>query len=190
MGKKIDRAIVLAAEAHSGQTRDGGEDYIAHPIRVKYRLIEHGFTDENMLAAAVLHDTIEDTYLSYSDILSNFGDEIADIVREVSSDMRYTKAERREEELDHARNMSFDAAFIKIADSIDNLSDMHSWGEKQRKNYLSEKVDLLGCLLEGPLNNHQDHSLVVALKVLLEKLGECEYTETGCTKPECCTSGH
>jgi (p)ppGpp synthase/HD superfamily hydrolase len=77
----VDRAIGFAARAHEGQRRKtGGVPYIAHPVGVAMILQKMG-CEETVIAAGLLHDTVEDTKATMEDILSNFGDEVADIVK-------------------------------------------------------------------------------------------------------------
>jgi hypothetical protein len=76
----VDRAIGFAARAHDGQKRKTGNvPYIAHPVAVAMILQEMG-CDETIIAAGLLHDTVEDTKVTLGEIRQQFGDEVADIV--------------------------------------------------------------------------------------------------------------
>lgn len=76
----VDKAIGFAARAHEGQRRKIGKlPYIAHPVGVAMILQQMG-CDETIVAAGLLHDTVEDTHVTLDDIRRDFGDEVADIV--------------------------------------------------------------------------------------------------------------
>ncbi|MCL1898092.1 MAG: HD domain-containing protein, partial [Micrococcales bacterium] len=75
----VERAYVLADKAHAGQMRKSGEPYITHPVAVATILAELGMT-ASTLAAALLHDTVEDTPFSLEELRQEFGDEIAGLV--------------------------------------------------------------------------------------------------------------
>jgi (p)ppGpp synthase/HD superfamily hydrolase len=77
--------------------------------------------DENLIAAALLHDTIEDTKTSREELIEEFGDDVAALVMEVSDDKSLPKAERKRLQIQHAPNLSGRAQIIKIADKISNL---------------------------------------------------------------------
>lgn len=79
---KVGEAIAVAIEAHNFQIRKGecNAPYVCHPIEVAARLMKSGIKDEVVLCAAVLHDVLEDTDTQHNDLLSMFGDEVADIV--------------------------------------------------------------------------------------------------------------
>jgi guanosine-3',5'-bis(diphosphate) 3'-pyrophosphohydrolase len=76
------------------------------------------------LAAAVLHDTIEDTETSYEELRQRFGKEVADVVLEVTDDKSLPKAERKKRQEMHAPHLSRRAKLVKLADKICNLRDI------------------------------------------------------------------
>ena len=75
----IDRAFAVADKAHSGVKRRSGEPYITHPLSVASLLAELGLDSES-IAAALLHDVVEDTDVTKGDIESQFGSEVANLV--------------------------------------------------------------------------------------------------------------
>jgi guanosine-3',5'-bis(diphosphate) 3'-pyrophosphohydrolase len=85
---------------------------------------EGGVTDVELLAAAVLHDTIEDTATTQDDLRQAFGPRIAGIVAEVTDDKRLSKNERKRIQLDHASGVSPEAKQLKIADKLCNLREI------------------------------------------------------------------
>lgn len=118
------RAAKFAANKHKGQTRkDGKTPYIAHPVQVATILHrEARETDPVILLGALLHDTLEDTDTTYEELVHEFGQEVADLVQEVSDDMSRSKKERRESQ--EGKHWSERAARLKIADKTANLRDL------------------------------------------------------------------
>ena len=75
----INKAYKFAKESHEDQERESGEKYIVHPLNVAYILAELEL-DESTIAAALLHDVVEDTPITHEDIVEGFGEEIAEMV--------------------------------------------------------------------------------------------------------------
>jgi len=121
----ILKAISFAARKHIGQFRKDNETpYISHTFRVAMILSQvFGVKDERILAAAVLHDTIEDTTTDYDDIEKEFGKEIAVWVGMLSKDKRKQEKEREEEYLKVLAQASDEVKLIKLADVYDNSID-------------------------------------------------------------------
>ena len=124
-GHLWQNAAALAARAHRDQLRrDGRTPYFSHPARVALTVAAvFGCTEETVLAAALLHDVIEDTRIDYDDLLKNFGREVADIVACLSKDKRMIEPQR---EADYDRRLAagpWQARLIKLADVYDNLAD-------------------------------------------------------------------
>jgi hypothetical protein len=125
--EEILYTTVFAAEQHKHQRRKGdNSSYICHPLRVAQILSLAHVRDKNVLMAAILHDTIEDTPTTYEDIRVRYGKQVADIVMEVTDDKQLSKLERKKLQVSHTRNsnMSYEAKLIKLADKIDNCRDL------------------------------------------------------------------
>lgn len=124
--KEIFRAASFAAEAHKKQTRKDANStpYINHPLRVAELLIDSGVTDEATIIAALLHDTIEDTNVTVDELIIYFGTEVADLVLECSDDKSLSKSMRKKLQIEHTPFISDKAKLIKIADKIDNMTDI------------------------------------------------------------------
>lgn len=123
------RASRYAAEMHKQQKRKGGHDvpYINHPLEVARILSEEaGVADPVILAAAILHDTIEDTDAEESDLREQFGADVARIVAEVTDNKKFCKDTRKAFQLMHAPHLSEGAKLVKLADKIANLRDIAS----------------------------------------------------------------
>jgi guanosine-3',5'-bis(diphosphate) 3'-pyrophosphohydrolase len=119
-------AAHFAAEQHREQRRkDGSAPYINHPLSVARRLVEvGGVGDPVVLAAAMLHDTVEDTDTTREELVARFGSEVADVVAEVTDDKSLPKAERKREQIRHGASMSQRARLVKLADKLDNLDGL------------------------------------------------------------------
>src|SRR5262249_11642452 len=137
--RRYAQALVYAIEKHRIQTRRDGSPYIAHPIRVAESLRTiAGVTDPDVLIAALLHDLIEDTECDWEAIESRFGARVANLVAELSADMRLPKPERKKDQLERIRGASREAKTIKLADRYDNLTDMNGFSEKRRAEYIAQ----------------------------------------------------
>lgn len=119
------KASAFAARKHRDQFRqDKLTPYFSHPVRVALTVsITFGCTDETVLAAALLHDVIEDTTADYDDLLEEFGKEIADIVACLSKDKRLVEPVREERYHEQLRGGRWKAKLIKLADVYDNFTD-------------------------------------------------------------------
>ncbi|MGB3298175.1 MAG: HD domain-containing protein [Phormidesmis sp.] len=137
------QALSFAAYQHRNQHRkDNKTPYINHPIAVANILLnEAGITDESVLVAALLHDTVEDTDTSFDEIEQRFGRVVRNIVAEVTDDKTLPKAVRKQQQIDHASGLSDRAKLIKLADKTANLRDMISappkgWSTLRIDDYL------------------------------------------------------
>ena len=137
------KALAFAAHKHRDQRRKdpAASPYINHPIALANVLVnEGGVTDVEVLAAALLHDTVEDTSTTHKEIRRRFGPRIARIVREVTDNKRLPKKERKRLQIKHASRISRDAQLVKLADKIVNLRDVArrapvSWDLTRRREY-------------------------------------------------------
>jgi guanosine-3',5'-bis(diphosphate) 3'-pyrophosphohydrolase len=123
----ILHAARFATEKHQGQRRKNaeGSPYIYHPLEVALVLAAEGdIENPELLAAALLHDTIEDTATTFAELSALFGDRIAGIVQEVSDDKSLPKEVRKEEQVRKAPSLSPEAKTLKLADKICNLRDI------------------------------------------------------------------
>ncbi len=123
--KIIGRAKVFAKKKHEGQMRKhSATPYFTHPLRVA-KLLEQYTDDPMSLAAAILHDTIEDTGTTYGEIKTEFGGVVADLVAELTSDKVKKEKEGKSEYLAHKLNtISPKARLIKLIDRYDNVRDL------------------------------------------------------------------
>ena len=142
---RLLEALAFAAEKHRDQRRKDAEasPYINHPIAVASVLaVEAQVTDESTLIAAILHDTVEDTETSVSELVRTFGDEVAQLVAEVTDDKSLPKQTRKELQVVHAAAASSGAKCLKMADKICNVRDVTAhppgeWSLERRREYLN-----------------------------------------------------
>jgi guanosine-3',5'-bis(diphosphate) 3'-pyrophosphohydrolase len=140
---KLIKAISFASQKHSKQRRKDADasPYINHPIALAEVLAnEAGIDDERVLVSAVLHDTIEDTQTTGPELAGLFGQDIADVVLEVTDDKSLEKAERKRLQIVHASSISTPAKLVKLADKICNLRDIAAhppagWDLSRRREY-------------------------------------------------------
>jgi guanosine-3',5'-bis(diphosphate) 3'-pyrophosphohydrolase len=137
------KAVEFAAHKHRDQRRKGKEasPYINHPIALARVLREEGGVDDPIvIAAALLHDTIEDTATSDQELRGQFGAEVADIVLEVTDEKGLRKRSRKRLQVSKAAKSSAGAKLVKLADKIANLRDILAsppadWSLERQREY-------------------------------------------------------
>ncbi|MGD1899887.1 MAG: HD domain-containing protein [Phormidesmis sp.] len=129
IGANFLRALSFAAKKHRNQRRKDSAQtpYINHPIAVADILLnEAGVTEEVVLMAALLHDTVEDTDTTFEELEQHFGQVVCGVVAEVTDDKSLPKAVRKQRQIDHAAELSDRAKLVKLADKISNVRDTAS----------------------------------------------------------------
>lgn len=133
----LDRAIVFAVQAHHNTERRGkGFPYIIHPMEA-VEIVATITPDQELLAAAALHDTIEDTDVTVEDIRREFGDRIADLVHAESDQFTEGVSEedswhdRKQAAIDRLRHASHDAKIVAMGDKLSNMRAI--WRDYQTK---------------------------------------------------------
>lgn len=123
----LDRAIIFAVKAHSGTERRGkGYPYIVHPMEA-VEIVATMTKDQELLAAAALHDTVEDTDVTVEQIRAEFGDRIADLVAAESDEMPAGVSEedswhsRKRAAIDRLSKASRDAKMVALGDKLSNM---------------------------------------------------------------------
>jgi (p)ppGpp synthase/HD superfamily hydrolase len=131
----IFEAAAFAARAHQNHFRkDKTTPYFSHPVRVCLVVRQlFGFDDPHMLAAALLHDTIEDTTTDCDDIFERFGPEVAKWVAALSKDTRLTHDPREAEYVKTLAAADWQVKVIKLADLYDNLGDSKGLSSNQQR---------------------------------------------------------
>ena len=138
------KALAFSAKKHSKQTRKDIDKspYINHPIALANILAQRWVIDENVLCAAILHDTIEDTKTTADELRKHFGEKITSIVLEVSDDKSLEKEVRKQLQIDHAASLSKEAKLVKLADKIANITDIINtppvdWSKARKQEYFA-----------------------------------------------------
>ena len=161
------KAISYAARRHHGQMRkDQATPYVAHPMRVLLTVLrELGETDPDTLAAAALHDTIEDTTTDFDDLAREFNETVARYVTRLTKDKRLPEREREDRYFEGLAGAPRAVKLCKIADTIDNLRDAAAGTGGNRAKTIEKAERLLA--LFGP-----DPAAAEALAVLRRVLRE------------------
>jgi guanosine-3',5'-bis(diphosphate) 3'-pyrophosphohydrolase len=138
----IIRAMDFAARRHTHQRRKGGqaEPYVNHVVEVARLLAATSGDDPALVAAGLLHDTLEDTNTTFEELEREFGAEIAGLVQEVTDNKNLEKAERKRLQIETASKKSPRARLIKIADKTSNLrsvlgSPPADWSTQRKREY-------------------------------------------------------
>jgi len=152
MENVVAKALDFATKAHGDQVRKyTGEPYTNHLVEVM-NIVRTVKSDDSMLAAALLHDTIEDTSVTEADVKKEFGDRIAQLVVEltdISKPEDGNRATRKAMDRDKLAKVSDDAQTIKLADLISNGKDIAVNDPNFAKVFLNEKRQLLEVLDRG-----------------------------------------
>jgi guanosine-3',5'-bis(diphosphate) 3'-pyrophosphohydrolase len=138
---RICDAISFSAQKHASQTRKDPEHtpYIIHPIGVADSILTIGKVyDPDIIIAALLHDTVEDTDTSFEEIRDAFGPVVEGYVREVTDDKALPKEVRKQLQIDDASHKSDGAAIVKLADKLYNVEGLH---EEPPADWPKERVD-------------------------------------------------
>lgn len=148
---KIESAFEIADAAHQGQRRRSGEAYVTHPLEVAAILLELGM-DTDCICAALLHDTIEDTSVSYADIKKGFGETVADLVSGVTKIGNIPFSSREEAQMENLRKMILATAkdvrvvLIKLADRLHNMRTMDSMPPQKQLQKSLETMEVYAPL--------------------------------------------
>jgi GTP pyrophosphokinase len=147
----LRRAYDVADEAHAGQLRKTGDPYISHPLTVAYMLAEYGL-DEATLAAAFLHDTVEDTDVTLDQLAAEFGDEIARLIDGVTKLDRVRYSNREQAQAATIRKMVVAMArdvrvlIIKLFDRLHNMRTVYALREEKQIRVARETLDVYAPL--------------------------------------------
>lgn len=153
----IKLAADFATLKHKGQIRKFGKmPYISHPSTVADLVTKYSGSAE-MIAAAWLYDTLEDTNTSEEELREKFGDKVANLVVEISSPEISDKSQKGKYLADKMNTMSSEALTIKLADRLNNVSDLDKSSSNFQRLYPAETKFILDSLEEygRPLNSQQ-----------------------------------
>jgi guanosine-3',5'-bis(diphosphate) 3'-pyrophosphohydrolase len=169
-------AVIFASHKHQGHIRkdERGSPYVTHPLAVARLIYQIGqVQDQNILIAAILHDTIEDTPTTPDEIRERFGEDVLSIVLEVTDDKTLLKERRKQLQVIHAPHLSYAAKIVKLADKIVNCQDIlrippKDWTLVRRRDYIQWAADVVAQIrgTNPPLEGVFDEMLTEAEKKL------------------------
>jgi len=172
----VDKAITIASIAHLGQKRKGdGSPYIAHPMRVAMTLARHGFSDE-VIAAACVHDVLEDTDYSAERLQCDLNKKVVKIVQAVTNDDTLKWEDKKLRYIETTKDGPEGAKAVACADKIDNmlsfLEAYQSQGEAVWKKFNRGKEGMLWYWVEllKMLKSTWKHPLLKEYEAILKKL--------------------
>ena len=163
----LDRAIIFAVKAHSGTERRGkGYPYIVHPLEA-VEIVATMTKDQELLAAAALHDTVEDTDVTIEQIRAEFGDRVAELVASESDEMPAGVSEedswhsRKQAAIDRLAKASLEAKMVALGDKLSNMRAI-------ARDYAVQGDDLWNLFHAKDPKEHEWHyrGLAEALKEL------------------------
>jgi GTP diphosphokinase / guanosine-3',5'-bis(diphosphate) 3'-diphosphatase len=147
----VTRAFAFAAAAHEGQQRRSGSDFIEHPVGVA-RICAQLRLDEQTLAAALLHDVVEDTETDIDDVRNEFGEEVARLVEGVTKLTRIQFQSREQAEAENYRKMvvamseDVRVILIKLADRLHNMRTIEYLGKQKQIQKAKETLEVYAPL--------------------------------------------
>src|SRR5213596_1744872 len=147
----LDRAYRFACDAHEGQQRRSGEDFVLHPLGVARILAELG-SDEATIAAGLIHDIVEDTPATIEDVRAEFGDEVATLVEGVTKLTRIQFQSREQAQAENYRKLIVAMAadvrviLIRLADRLHNLREIEYLGKQKQIQKAKETLEVYAPL--------------------------------------------
>ena len=144
-------AFAMGTEAHEGQRRETGDDYVTHPLIVA-EILANFEQDSNTLVAAILHDVIEDTPISLEDVAREFGDGVAGLIDGVTKLDRVKFSSRPEQQAATIRKMAIAIAkdervlLIKLVDRLHNIRTLEPLPEEKQQRVAAETLEIYAPL--------------------------------------------
>lgn len=171
----LRQVLQYATDAHAGQTRSGGEPYIGHPVRVAQIVQQYkqSHNIDSLIAAAYLHDTIEDTDTTHEALHDLFGGLVASLVLELTSDLEQIEKVGKKEYLAKkmAHDMSSYGLVIKLADRLDNVKDIATAKSPAwRARYKAETLHIMDYLEQNRVLSGTHQKLVGLIREKLKDI--------------------
>lgn len=173
----IEKAREFAKEKHKGQTRKfAGEPYFSHLENVS-NIVKEYTSKENkdeMITIALLHDILENTPTTEEELEKKFGSKIASIVKELTTDKteskKIGKGEYLRRKLKDKNQVSDDALLIKLADRLDNVSDLHNGKDDFAKSYAKETSHIIESIEKERKINKTHKELIEKIKDKIRRI--------------------
>ncbi len=147
----VHRAYVYAAKMHRGQVRKSGEPYLSHPLETAY-ILANMKMDDVTIAAALLHDVIEDTEATFDELTEMFGEEVSRLVEGVTKVSKIHYASKEAYQAENLRKMlmamtnDIRVILIKLADRLHNVRTLNFAPDEQQKRVAKETVEIFAPL--------------------------------------------
>lgn len=134
----IQKALIFAIKHHDGQTRKNKNvPFVVHPIMVAINCARNGLSDDE-IAAAILHDVVEDTSVTVFELRNHFNENICKIVDSLTN-----RTNKKEKYLNSIRYNEYSVRCIKTADRIHNLSESEDMGPGWREKYIRDTIEYI-----------------------------------------------
>lgn len=177
---RIEQAAQIALRAHTGQVRkNDGSPYVIHPYLVALLLTSYDFP-EQVIAAGLVHDVLEDTGVSVEELTAAVGGEVVALVQEVSEQKELPWEERKKKYIARIRDASSEVKAVSIADKIHNAQSMLRTHESEGSKLWSvfnrgrtEQLWFMHALLDAYRTNWQ-HPLIDIYADLVAALDQCD----------------
>ena len=170
------QATAFATQKHRTQRRkDGKTPYINHPVHVALILAEiGGVEDAEVLAAALLHDTVEDTDTTFEELEAHFGPRVRSLVEEVTDDPRLSPQAQKARQVETASELSLGATLIRLGDKTSNVTDLYeapakNWTVERRQKYLVWAETMISQC--RPVNERLEENFRAIARKAREQLG-------------------
>lgn len=176
----ILHALGFASLKHRNQRRKGKDSapYINHLIEVAGLLWRIGrVRDPDIIAAGILHDTVEDTNTTTQELAAGFGPKVGSIVLEVTDDKSLPDTARKHRQVEHAESLSYGARLVKLADKISNIREVietppAGWSLERRRSYVKWGEDVVNKI--RGTNRHLERMFDNLCKTAWETFGKEE----------------
>lgn len=169
----VNKALDFATRKHEGQKRKNGEPYIVHPTRVAEIVRQVKIDSKNLndlVAAAFLHDTIEDTDTSYKELEREFGGQVASLVMELSSAPFAADYLGKAQYLcGHMVYMTTYALVVKLADRLDNILDMKGFSTEKKMRKYKETLEIINFIEKNRKLTKTHEWLIHKIKTVIDK---------------------
>lgn len=170
---KAQKALKFASKAHRKQSRSDGKAYITHPYEVAsiVKQFKQSNNIDDLVAAAYLHDTLEDTNATMADLTKMFGGLVASMVKELTSDKDVIDKKGKTDYLkDKMANMSSWSLVVKLADRLHNVSDLSTAkSEDWAKKYKAQTISILNDLEKRRDLSQTHKNMITAIRKKMDE---------------------